>query len=189
MGHNFDPSTPGRISGRKFVPRLVAHLHDQISLTFNPFGLLNGQLHGLVAQQGSCPSNGAVKLRGRRAQPEHLHVVPHDFQHLNIASHKDVLTEWRSRLQPSISRTDDDALVGLWHVAILTLSRRFSVVGIRGVQPLVVCCLFHVICTCQIAIQIGSLGHERMAPSTNFRAINMGSVSNVVPNVFHHGLV
>ena len=82
---------------------LVAHLNNQLALAVHPLSTFDGELCRFVAQQMLGPGDGAVELGFRGIQAQEFHVVAHDFQHLDVAAHQNVLAVRCARLKPRVT--------------------------------------------------------------------------------------
>ena len=165
---------------------LVSHADTQCTQVIHPRRVFHQQLHRFVAQQVAGPSNGAVELFFRGGQAQRVDVVAHDFKHLNVAPHQQMLAVGLTRFKEQVARTDDHSFFHFGHVTILTLRGRCAIVGVGRVQPLVVRGLFHVVLTRGIAFHVRRLGHQRVATGADLRCVHVRSVANVVPGVGHH---
>ncbi len=99
LRNHLNPGTTCWVAGREFVPRLVCDFQGQRAQAIHPLGLEDLKTHGLLSKQLPSPSQRAVELRLACGQSQQLRVVAHDFKHLGVATHQDVLAEGRARSQ------------------------------------------------------------------------------------------
>ena len=92
----------------------------------------------------------------------------------------------RARLQEYVPGADDDRGVDAWHVARVARSGLLAVRCIRGIQPLVIGGLLHVIDARVIAFEVRGVRYQGVAPGADFAVGHAFTVERLVKRVLHH---